>query len=737
MAMVRSGLQLTAVLLLLLAALALKGLLVPLPAPPAAPAADRFDANRAIARLSRILGDEHAHPVDSDADDAVRERLMAEMRAVGLRPQVRDEFECNGFARRAAVACARVRNVVATIGPARGRHLLLSAHYDSTFAGPGAADAGIGVASLLETAALLQGRPLRRPVTFLFNEGEEMGLIGARAFLDRDPLAPRVDSLLNFEARGVTGPATMFETSRPNGPAIAHFARAVDRPVANSLTTDLYGLIPNSTDVAVLNARDWTILNFAIIGNETRYHSAGDNLAALDRRSLQHMGEQSHALALDFATRPPPAAQGERLYADLLGRQLVTLPVAFGLILLGLLLLFFLVEAWSRRALLRPLGAMAVAIVGSGGVALVGLLLVGLIRDGEFWRGHPAVAEIAVYGSALGTCLAALLLVAGDADRTRLRAAFWLLFLALGAALATIAPGGTIFFLFPPLAAAIGMALERRLPGAERIGAIAALLLLYLTFAPALHLFEELMSTGQPWIFAPLGAVMLLPAVIELLPLVNRVPRVFALAGAGDLFLIPWIVVALMPAYSADRRQQFVIEYVWDQDAGQARWSVNNDGAPVPFDADWQREELPFSTRERWTIPAPAFPVTAPAVELVENAPVAGGRRLALRLRSHGAESISLIAPEGSVLRTAGTDRAMRNFGDGGDEDRPVLRCIGRACDGAELILVTGQAPIDFTIVGTRTGLPPAAAPLVQARPDLARPQYSPDSTITMARMRL
>ena len=100
---------------------------------------------------------------------------------------------------------------------------------------------------------------------------------------------------MNLEARGVTGPAIMFETSRPNGAAIALYRAAVSRPVANSLSTDLYGLIPNSTDVAVFDERPWTILNFAVIGNETRYHSAGDTLAALDRRSVQHMGEQARS----------------------------------------------------------------------------------------------------------------------------------------------------------------------------------------------------------------------------------------------------------------------------------------------------------------------------------------------------------------------------------------------------------------------------------------------------------
>ncbi|HEV2865140.1 MAG TPA: M28 family peptidase, partial [Allosphingosinicella sp.] len=498
---VRAGAALLALILVLLGAMAVKGALLSLPAPPQAPSTNRFDANRAATRLARILGDQRPHPVDSAANDAVRSRLVAELRAIGLQPRITDDFACNGFARAPAVACARVRNVVATLGPQQGRHLLLSAHYDSTFAGPGAGDDGIGVATLLETAALLRARPLRRPVTLLFNEGEEMGLLGARAFLQRDPIAPRVNALLNFEARGVTGPATMFETSRPNGPAVAHFARAAPRPLANSLATDLYRLIPNSTDVSVFEERPWTILNFAIIGNETRYHSAGDDLQALDLRSLQHMGDQAVALALDFAAGEPVEASGERLYADLLGRQLITLPLLFGLVMLGILLVFFFVEAWRRRALWRPLAAAAVGLGGSAGVAALGQLILGLIRSGDYWRGHPSVTSVAVYASAMAACLLALILVGRNVGTARLRVAFWLLFLGVGAAISFVAPGGAIYFLIPPLVAALGIALARRHPAAEGIGAWAAILLLYLTFGPSLALFEELMSSGPHWMF--------------------------------------------------------------------------------------------------------------------------------------------------------------------------------------------------------------------------------------------
>ena len=65
-----------------------------------------------------------------------------------------------------------------------------------------------------KSARFSRTSPLKRPVILLFNEGEELGLVGARAFL-ADPLSRNVDSLINLEARGVRGPVNMFETSRP------------------------------------------------------------------------------------------------------------------------------------------------------------------------------------------------------------------------------------------------------------------------------------------------------------------------------------------------------------------------------------------------------------------------------------------------------------------------------------------------------------------------------------------
>ncbi len=743
--MIRAGATLTIAILLLLAAMAVKNLLIGLPAPPNVPVAADFDGNRAMGRLQRVLGNQRPHPVDSVASDQLRARLIAEMRRVGLRPRITDDFICNNFARSRAVACARVRNMVATIGPSQSNatgaphHLLLSAHYDSTFAGPGAGDAGIGVAALLETAARLDARQLRRPVTFLFNEGEEMGLLGARAFLDRDPIARQVDTAINVEARGVTGPAIMFETSRPNRGAVALYQGAVTRPVANSLTTDLYGLIPNSTDVAVFTDRPWTILNFAIIGNETRYHSAGDDLAALDRRSLQHMGDQLLALTRAVgATAATERIQGTALYTDLIGRWIVVLPLMAGLIALGVLILLLLYMMFDRRAYGRPLAWSLISFLGSAALAWLGQFVLGLIRSGDYWRGFPFVTSTAVYASVIAAGLAAMVLIARTADVRQMRAAWWLFFALVGAGVTAIAPGGAILFIAPALAATIGMAAARWRPWIEPAGAWLAILLAFLILGPALGLFEELMSSGPHWMFAPIGALILLPVLIELKPLIALITPVFAAAGAADIALLAWLAVGLTPAYSGDRQQLFTIEYAWDADAATGRWAINSDGARLPSGAAWARTELPYSARRRWTSAAPAVPVPAPMAERVGEVRTADGRHIRLRLSANGAEQVTLIAPADAPLRRAGAPGQLRTFGRGGAEDRFVFRCVGRACDGATLdLLIGGAEPVEFTIIGSRSGLPRAANALVAARPQHARPQYAPDSTIAFRRVRL
>ena len=66
-----------------------------------------------------MLGDQRAHPADSAANDAVRERLVAALKGIGLAPVVRDQFACNELYKQRGVSCARVRIAAASLPASR------------------------------------------------------------------------------------------------------------------------------------------------------------------------------------------------------------------------------------------------------------------------------------------------------------------------------------------------------------------------------------------------------------------------------------------------------------------------------------------------------------------------------------------------------------------------------------------------------------------------------------------
>jgi hypothetical protein len=661
---------------------------------------------------------------------------------MGLKPIVRDQLACNELFKARGVSCARVRNVIAVLGPETGKAVLLNAHYDSTPVGPGAADDGIGVATLLEVAAQLKDRPLKRPVILLFNEGEELGLVGARAFLS-DPLSQSVDSLINLEARGVRGPVNMFETSRPNAAPIAVFASAAKHPIANSLSTDVYRLLPNYTDVNSFSERGWLTLNLAPIGNETRYHSPGDDVATLNPATLQHMGDQTLALTQALAGGTPAVGTGDRIFMDVAGRVLVTLPLVLGVLLLIGLLIGFAALVRMRGGLIRGAAVLLGTLAGPTALAWLALALIGAVRHGMFWRAAPTWTHLATYASVILVAVALLASIGKGAEVRQLRPLFWLLYLFIGAIIGPVAPGGIIFFLFPPLLALIGAIAARWWPPAERAGGITAVALLYLTWGAMLGLLEELLNGGPMWIFAPLGALLILPIMIEAKPLIDRARLRDGVTIAGALALAGWIAAAAAPAYSADRQQRFVIEHVTELPGFTSWWSVLNDSAPLPdaFRAvgAWSRGKLPFSDRPRWTASAtaPAQIEAAPGIQRIGEVRNGDERTLSLRFLSTGFDRITLIAPEDAKIRGAGTAGFVRPIGPQ-EEGKYSIDCFGRSCDGAPFTLVTDSPePVDVLIIGSKAGLPPSAAPLLAARPKFARPQYNRDETIVFIRRKL
>ena len=721
------------VVALLMAGFAFKDDLI---APPPASEARVFDTTRAVARLQRILGDQRPHPVDSEADDAVRGRLVAELQAIGLNPRIQDTVDCSAVPKFRVVSCSRVRNVIATLpGRTNAKHLLLNAHYDSTPTGPGAADDGLGVAVLLEIAHILKASPPRRPVTFLFNEGEEFGLNGARAFVRSDPLGKQVDSLVNIDVRGVRGPALMYETSDPNGAAIAAYAAGTRRPYANSVSTDFSKLIPNSTDVTFFKPAGWTLLNYSIIGNETRYHTPGDTIAALNMDSVGHVGSEALAATRTLAnmTGPAAAGSGRTVFTDFAGRAFFRLPLLVAAIALGLLLIVASVLAWRKKALGRPLLVTAGTTIA--GIAAAGIVSTAatLIRPGDFWRATPLVTYTAVYAVLLAAMVAVWMRWGRRIGRERMRAAAWLLILIVGAAASLALPGATIFFLIAPALGLIAAALRGR---AATAIALVAIVVQFLMFAELLALIEMLLIDGPLWAVAPLAALAALPAIVELDADDLRPALALLVVTAIGM----WIAALVLPRASADRPAAFTIDYFRDADKKTANWAVASKQAPLPegFPGEWRKGVLPYNMRTRWVAKAPLLGTPAPAAKIVGSAPAGNGRRVRIALSAAGANAVAIRFPEDVPLRALGKPGQLEPIPATGEPRKASLRCSGRSCDGFVVEALLGdRKPIEVEVFATRFLLPPEGKPLQAARPANAHPQYAPDSTITLERARL
>ena len=281
--------------------LSLAGVLLggpPAPVPASAPPSE-FSAERAMAHVEQIA--QRPHPVGSPDHARVRDYVAGAIAHLGVKVEIQSTVVRRGTT---TVRMARVENILARIGGTGSTGaVLLASHYDSVPAAPGAADAGSGVAAILEAVrALKTAPPPRNDVILLLTDAEELGLLGAKAFVEQHPWAKDVRMVMNFEARGTQGPSWMFETSAGNGAVVAEWASLVPKPAGSSLTYEVYKRLPNDTDFTEFRTLKTAGLNFSFVGGWEHYHTPGDSVAALDRGSLQHHGETALRLARRFAS---------------------------------------------------------------------------------------------------------------------------------------------------------------------------------------------------------------------------------------------------------------------------------------------------------------------------------------------------------------------------------------------------------------------------------------------------
>ena len=141
----------------------------------------------------------------------------------------------------------------------------------------------------------------------------------------------------------------MFQTTGDAAGWIDRYARNVRHPFANSLSAEVYARMPNDTDLTVFGAAGRAGLNFAMIDGYPRYHTAKDDLAHLDPRSVQHMGGQVLDLLNSLRDEGwPDASMPPRAYLDLADGLFVWWPASWSRAL-ALALFAMSLTSWCAR----------------------------------------------------------------------------------------------------------------------------------------------------------------------------------------------------------------------------------------------------------------------------------------------------------------------------------------------------------------------------------------------------
>jgi hypothetical protein len=567
-------------------------------------------------------------------------------------------------------AAVHVRNVLARLPGDSAEAILISAHYDGPWESPATADDALSVGVAVETLrALANGPRLPRTVIVALDGGEEVGLVGAAAFLAH-PWSKQVAAFVNLEGLP-KGPALLFQAAAP--PLVEAYARAAPHPYAAVWLQELFqsGVFPNDTNYHAFRDAGLRGLDLCTTDDAWAYHTALDQPARLGRGTPQHMGDDLLATVRELARSPLPTLAQPTVYYDVLGQVMLAYStrtaqiwmlaaLAITALALGLAVRRGRLDA---RALLVgtafALASIVAAMAGAVGAAAV--LALGLHRS-RTWFASPW-SGVAAYGLvALAAATAVQLLWArrSKGDERRSLAAWagaQLVWSSIGAALTLCGIASAYLALWWILPSAIAFAVviarPRAWPIAWTLGVAPGLMVL----AEPLSLFGRLL-VPQSWSLGGAGFDLVLAGAIAL-PLALAAPSLLVpmhrtrigppTLALGALALVALTALALRFPYSPERPMRVYAAHV-DRELGILGIGAVDLSSYLP---EFHRpskdaiDVLPGSAAELQRTVTSSGAI-APAFEIIQDEPdtTAHVRAVTVHLRAPGASEIDLFIPK-------------------------------------------------------------------------------------------
>ncbi|WP_066718561.1 M20/M25/M40 family metallo-hydrolase [Clostridium sp. Marseille-P299] len=221
------------------------------------------------------------HPSNSPAIQKVREYLVQEFDKIGCTYETDSFIVKNEFSKNFNLT----NFLVKLDAKDTDTGVMFVSHYDSVNSSFGAGDDGVGVAAMLETIRQMSDTTdLKNDIYFLFTDGEEQWMLGAKYFTEKYmEYKDKIKLVVNLEARGNEGTLLMFETSDNNKAIIQMLNNALSDITAFSFSAAVYKTMPNNTDLTEFFEEGYPGINFAVVDGGENYHTAMDNFENLDR----------------------------------------------------------------------------------------------------------------------------------------------------------------------------------------------------------------------------------------------------------------------------------------------------------------------------------------------------------------------------------------------------------------------------------------------------------------------
>ena len=743
--------------------------LVPPVALPATAALTVFSAERAVDQLKAIA--RQPHPTGSAENARVRDYIVEQLKSFGLEPQIQKAVSSTTWdIGGAPYGSGTVQNVVARLQGTNTRGtLLLMAHYDSVATGPGAADNGSGVVTLLEALrALGRGAPLGNDVMAVFTDGEEDGGLGAQAFVDEHPWAREVSLALVVDSGGSCGPAAVTVNSDHNGWLVKQLSKALDQPLAASISDELRRLAGGvaNGDHLPLYQKGIRVLSLGFDGCQTTYHTMQDAPGNLDARSVQDLGDYLLRLSRHFGNLDlKHAPQDDVIYFPFFGYLIfyplvwVLPPVVLSwLILLSMVFLGFKRRQLAGRGLALGLLLWAVAIVVAMGTAsfllwaLQSLHLVNKSFVSAYNAETYALGFVALAAAASSSAL--YVRFRRKVNSPSLAMGGFLLCAALMTVVYVGAPKVSYLVLWPLLFALLpvgcGFALNHpdslalkvlQILCAVPTVALLAPLIGYLVISPGEDLRQAITIAASITVIA----FALLSTQLEAITRFRKwlFPAACAVLGASFISF-----GAIKGGYDAAHPKPDSISYWFDADAGQASW-ISFDEKPDSWTSRFLSGNVEtdkvgiFGSADGDAVlkaSAPKVELPAPVANIVEDSTAGGERTLRFHVTSpRQARILWVIVRKVAVIRATLDGRHVQV----GEEDARNklwgIVYVGVPPEGIDLELtVKGLDNPELTITDQSDGVPDIPGFNRSPRPNdrMPSPQVWPffDFTVLVSR---